>query len=101
CQLSSRAASLGSNHHPARSPKGPPMPATVASGQAPEVDTPKRPLHALTTYELTYYRGRLENALAYLDKQDPVPAIRADIQAALDKVIAEQDDRARIAAADA
>jgi hypothetical protein len=77
------------------------MPATVASDQAPEVDTPKHPLHALTTYELTYYHRRLENALAYLDKQDPVPAIRADIQAALDKVIAEQDDRARIAAADA
>jgi hypothetical protein len=35
------------------------------------------------------------------DKQDPVPAIRADLQAALDGVIAEQDDRARIAAADA
>ena len=73
------------------------MPATVASGQAPEVDTPKHPLHALTTYELAYYR-RLENALAYLGKQDPVPAIRADIQAALDNVVAEQDDRARIAA---
>ena len=74
------------------------MPATVASGQAPEVDTPKHPLHALTTYELAYYRRRLENAIAFLGKQDPVPAIRADIQAALDKVIAEQDDRARIAA---
>ena len=74
------------------------MPATVASAQPPEVDTPKHPLHALTTYELTYYRRRLENALAFLDKQDPIPAIRADLQAALGKVIAEQDDRARIAA---
>ena len=73
------------------------MPATVASAQPPEVDTPKHPLAQLTTYELTYYRRRLENALAFLDKQDPVPAIRADLQAALDKVIAEQDDRARIA----
>ena len=74
------------------------MPATIASAQPPEVDTPKHPLHALTTYELAYYRRRLENALSFLDKQDPIPAIRADLQAALDKVIAEQDDRARIAA---
>jgi hypothetical protein len=74
------------------------MPTTVASGQAPRVDTPKHPLHALTTYELAYYRRRLENALAFLDKQEPVPAVRADLQTALDKVIAEQDDRARIAA---
>ena len=73
------------------------MSTTIASTQPPEVDTPKHPLHALTTYELTYYRRRLENALAFLDKQDPVPATRADLQAALDKVIAEQDDRARIA----
>ena len=77
------------------------MPATIASAQPSEIDTPKHPLYALTTYELSYYRRRLENAIAYLDKQDPVPAIRADIQAALGKVIAEQDDRARIAAADA
>jgi hypothetical protein len=69
--------------------------------QSPTVDQPEHPLHALTTYELTYYRRRLENALAFLGKQDPVPAIRADIQAALGRVIAEQDDRARIAAADA
>jgi hypothetical protein len=62
------------------------------------VEPPKHPLHALTTYELTYYRRRLENTLAYLGKQDPVPAIRAAIQTALDKVITEQDDRARIAA---
>ena len=74
------------------------MPATAATQQTPAVDRPKHPLHALTTYELAYYRRRLENALAFLDKQDPVPAIRADLQAALDRVIAEQDDRARIAA---
>jgi hypothetical protein len=30
------------------------------------VEQPEHPLHALTTYELTYYRRRLENALAYL-----------------------------------
>jgi hypothetical protein len=71
------------------------MPATQ---QIPTVDQPKHPLHALTTYELAYYRRRLENALAFLDKQDPVPPIRADLQTALDKVLTEQDDRARIAA---
>ena len=74
------------------------MPDTATSQQIPAVDQPKHPLHALTTYELAYYRRRLENAIAFLDKQDPVPAIRADIQAALGRVIAEQDDRARIAA---
>jgi hypothetical protein len=74
------------------------MPATQPN---PNVEKPKHPLHALTTYELTYYRRRLENALAFLDKQDPVPAVRADLQAALDGVIAEQDDRAKIAPAGA
>lgn len=62
------------------------------------VEQPAHPLHALTTYEVTYYRRRLENALAFLDKQDPVPAIRADLQAALDGVITEQQDRARLTA---
>lgn len=62
------------------------------------MDQPEHPLHALTTYELAYYRRRLENAIAFLGKQDPVPALRADLQAALDGVIGEQDERARIAA---
>ena len=77
------------------------MPATTAAQQTPAVDQPKHPLHAVTTYELAYYRRRVENALAFVDKQVPVPPIQADLQAALDRVIAEQDDRARIAAADA
>ena len=77
------------------------MPGIAATPQTPAVDQPVHPLHALTTYELAYYRRRLENAIAFLDKQDPVPPIRADLKAALDGVIAEQDDRARIAAADA
>lgn len=62
------------------------------------VEPPRHPLHALTTYELTYYRRRLENALAFLDKQDPVPAIRADLQTALNGVITEQQDRAQLTA---
>ena len=62
------------------------------------VTRPQHPLHALTTYELAYYRRRLENAIAFLGKQDPIPPIRADMQAALGRVIDEQDDRSRIAA---
>ena len=62
---------------------------------------PPHPVSALTTSELSYYRRRLENAIAYLGKQDPVPAARADLQAALAAVLAEQDDRARLAAAPA
>jgi hypothetical protein len=59
-------------------PLGPtPRPTELAA-----VEPPKHPLHAMTTYELTYYRRRLENALAYLGKQDPVPAIRTAIQTA-------------------
>jgi hypothetical protein len=77
------------------------MPGIAPTPPTPAVDQPKHPLHALTTYELAYYRRRLENAIAFLDKQDPVPPIRANLKAALDGVIAEQDDRARIAAADA
>jgi hypothetical protein len=77
------------------------MPFTAATQQIPTVDQPEHPLHALTTYELKYYRRRLENAIAFLDKQDPVPLMRGDLQGALDRVLAEQDDRARIAAADA
>jgi hypothetical protein len=62
------------------------------------VEQPKHPLQALTTYELTYYRHRPENALAFLDRQDPVPAIRAELQAALDSVLAEQQDLVRLTA---
>ncbi len=49
------------------------MPATPASDQAPTVDQPSHPLHALTTFELTGYRRQLEHAIAYFDRQDPVP----------------------------
>ncbi len=75
------------------------MPATAPSDQAPTVDQPGHPLHALTTFELTGYRRQLEHAIAWFDRQDPVPPVRASLQAALDDVMAEQDDRARIARA--
>ena len=67
----------------------------------PQPPEPPHPASALTPGELRYYRRRLENAIAYLGKQNPVPAARADVQAALAAVRAEQDDRARLAAAPA
>jgi hypothetical protein len=61
-------------------------------------DQPKHPLPALTTYELRDYRRDLEQAIAFFDRQDPVPPGRASLQARLDAVIAEQQDRTRLAA---
>jgi hypothetical protein len=63
------------------------------------VDPPKHPLHALTTYELRDYRRELERAIAFFDRQTPVPPARARLQARLDDVAAEQDDRASLARA--
>jgi len=73
------------------------MPATAASDQTPTVDQPRHPLHALTTFELCGYRRQLQTAIKFFDAQDPVPAVRADLQAALDGVIAEQDERKKLA----
>ena len=61
------------------------------------VEKPKHPMHALTTFELGDYRRRLESAIAFFDRQDPVPPVRAHLQAALDAVLAEEEDRARLA----
>jgi hypothetical protein len=63
------------------------------------VDPPKHPLPELTTYELRDYRRELERALAFFDEQTPVPPARARLQARVDDVIAEQDERARLARA--
>ena len=63
------------------------------------VDQPKHPLHAMTTFELRDYRRELESAIAFFDMKDPVPLARGDLQARLDAVIAEQEDRARLARA--
>jgi hypothetical protein len=62
------------------------------------VAPPKHPLYALTTSELSGHRRQLENAIAYCDGMEPVPQARGDLQARLDDVIAEQDDRIRLAA---
>jgi hypothetical protein len=67
------------------------------SAEPVTIKPPDHPLYALATFELVGYRRQLETAIAYFDAQDPVPAARADLQAVLDAVLAEQDDRARIA----
>jgi hypothetical protein len=67
------------------------MPAETASAE------PKHPLHAMTTYELRDYRRQLESAIAFFDKKTPVPPARDRLQASLYAVLAEQEDRARIA----
>ncbi len=75
------------------------MPATAAPAHVPAVDQPEHPLPALATFELTAYRRQLEAAIAFSDTQQREPPVQADLQARLDAVLAEQDDRARIARA--
>jgi hypothetical protein len=72
------------------------MPAVTASQQIPAVEQPEHPLGALTTYELRDYRRQLENAVAFCDRQVPVPAVRDDLQATLSALIAEQESRERL-----
>lgn len=74
------------------------MPAP-APASAPPVNPPRHPLHALTTFELGAYRRQLESAIAFFEARHPVPPARDDLQAKLSDVLAEQDDRARIARA--
>jgi len=62
------------------------------------VKKPDHPLYALTTFELRDYRRELEKAIAFFNKQDPVPPARDQLQARLGEVLAEQDDRAKLAA---
>jgi hypothetical protein len=68
------------------------MPAETAT-----VNRPPHPLGQMTTSELAGYRRELENAIAFFDRKTPVPAARERLQAKLDDVLAEQDDRRRIA----
>jgi hypothetical protein len=58
------------------------------------VEPPKHPLHALTTYELKDRRRELERAIKGISADAPV---QADLRRQLDAVIAEQEDRARLA----
>jgi hypothetical protein len=60
------------------------------------VTQPKHPLHALTTYELKARRRELERAIKGVAPDAPV---QADLRRDLDAVIAEQEDRVRLARA--
>jgi hypothetical protein len=74
---------------------------TVAPGPAPGVQAPRHPLHALATFELADYRRQLEHAIRSCEQDlPPAPALE-HLRGALAEVIAEQDDRARIAARNA
>ena len=75
------------------------MPSTAASQQAPSVSPPKHPLPAMTTYELRDYRRNLETAIAFFDRQTPLPPDRDRLQATLNDLIAEQNDRKRLSGA--
>jgi hypothetical protein len=74
-------------------------PGTMITESPTAVEKPKYKLAELTTYELRDYRRELERAIAFFDQQHPVPPARAGLQARLDAVIGEQDDRVRIARA--
>jgi hypothetical protein len=58
-------------------------------------DEPCHPLPAMTTYELRNYRRELEDAIKCIASDAP---IQADLRRKLDEVLAEQEDRARLAA---
>jgi hypothetical protein len=76
-----------------------PMPSTAAPQQIPSVNPPKHPLSAMTTYELRDYRCDLETAIAFFDRQTSASIDRDRLKATLDDVIAEQNDRKRLAGA--
>ena len=57
------------------------------------VETPKHPLHALTTSELSRYRRELESAIRGIADDAPV---QDDLRSKLDAVLAEQDDRSKV-----
>lgn len=67
----------------------------MMTGEPATVESPKHPLHQLTTFELRDYQRQLERAIAFFDTKDPVPPSRNHLQARLDEVLAEQADRAR------
>jgi hypothetical protein len=56
---------------------------------------PPHPIAQLTTSELARYRRELEHAVKGISPDAPV---QADLRSKLNEVLAEQDERARIAA---
>jgi hypothetical protein len=67
---------------------------------AANVESPKHPLYAMTTFELRDYRRQLESAVAVFERQDPIPPARRRLQDRLDEVLAEQDSRSQLAHAE-
>jgi hypothetical protein len=63
------------------------------------VEKPQHPFYALTTFELRDYRRQLERAITFADENNPGSPERAVLRARLDAVLAEQDERARLARA--
>jgi hypothetical protein len=61
------------------------------------VTAPQHAMGALTTYELRDYRRQLESAIAFFNRQNPVPPARRRLQARLDEVLTEQADRRKLA----
>ena len=55
---------------------------------------PKYPVHQLTTSELTRYRRELEHAVKGISPEAPV---QTELHRRLDVVLAEQDEREKIA----
>ena len=70
------------------------MTSPVGSQSPLTVEPPKHPVHALTTYELRDYRRELERAITGISPYAPV---QAHLRRKLEAVIAEQEDRARLA----
>jgi hypothetical protein len=77
------------------------MTTTAASAQTPAVEQPAHSLPALATFELDRYRRQLEHAIEFYDRTDPAAAVLAGLRDHLAEAIAEQHDRARIAARNA
>ena len=75
------------------------MPTTDAAEQFSEADQPQHPVHAMTTYELRDYRRRLERAVASYAENHPTAPNLPSLRDALDRVAAEQAQRATIARA--
>jgi hypothetical protein len=71
------------------------------SAEPVTIEQPKHPLHALATFELADYRRQLEHAIGFYERDHSAARSLADLRDALAQVMAEQDDRARIAARDA
>ena len=84
-------------HHRLRPPpvlRHAPHPPQQATDMTP-ARQPRHPLHTLATAELTACRRQLEHAVAFVGRQDPIPAVHASLQTTLEDVPAEQDSRAR------